>query len=128
MYFFSKRFLFKQSYSREELYDIIQKRIPTSDGRYYFQQSNNPNRTDDCLRSSFSNVKPINETRKFVDELKNYQFYVARPKHVFRIYLQSEDKQTHVCIIDPASNYSIVEFSKDFQRTSNIGKLNRIFL
>jgi len=125
-YFFSKRFRFNQTYSIEEIYDIIQKKISTSDNRYYFQQTNNSNQSDDSLRSTFSNVKPISGTKEFVEKLKSHQFYVQQQKHVFRVYLQSEDKQTHVCIVDPALNYSIVEFSKDFQRTSNIGKLNII--
>lgn len=128
IYFFSKIFRFKNIYSSEEIYDIIHKKVPTTDYRYYFQRQNNNNNNnnnyqiDDGLRSSFSNVKPINETRKFVEELEKNQFFVQRSKHVFRIYLKSADKQTHVCIVDPASNYSIVEFSKDFHRTSNIGK------
>jgi hypothetical protein len=124
-YFFSKRFRFNNynNYSIKEIHDIIQKKIPTSDNRYYYPPriNNNSNQSDDSLRSSFCNVKPISLSREFVEQLQGYQFHVKNQKHVFRIYLQSDDKQTHVCTVDPASNYSIVEFSKDFQRTSNIG-------
>lgn len=120
-YFFSKPFLFKQQYSINTLHDIIQKNIPLTDERYYFQPQR-PYPTDEYLRSSFNNVKPISESKEFVQELENFQFVVREPKHIFRIYLQSEDKQTHVCTVDPAAKYSIVEFSKDFQRNSNIGK------
>jgi hypothetical protein len=127
-YFFSRRFRFNKTYSIEEFYDIIHKKIPTSDDQYYFQQTNNHKQLDESLRSSFSNVKPISQPREFAEKLKKYEFCVQQHKHVFRIYLQSEGGQTHVCIIDPASNYSIVEFSKDFQRTSNIGKSNIIFV
>jgi hypothetical protein len=128
-YFFSRRFRFNQNYSIEEIHDVIEKKISTSNNQYYFPRTNNQNhnQSDESLRSSFSNVKPISQTREFVKELENHQFYVQQQKHVFRIYLQTEDKQTHVCIVDPALNYSIIEFSKDFQRTSNIGKLNIIF-
>jgi hypothetical protein len=125
MYFFSKCFRFNQKYSIEEIHGLIEKKISTSDNRYYFPRTNNYNQSDECLRSSFSNVKPISSPREFVEELEKYHFYVKQQKHVFRIYLQSDDKQTHVCVVDPASNYSIVEFSKDFQRTSNIGKLTQ---
>jgi hypothetical protein len=121
-YFFSKRFRFNRTYSIEEIHDIIEKKIPTSDNRYYFSGNNNPNQLDESLRSSFSIVKPISRPREFAEELRKFKFYVKQQKHVFKIYLQSEDKQTHICIIDPAANYSIVEFSKDFQRNSNIGK------
>ncbi len=124
LYFFSKRFRFNRSYSVEDIPDILQRKISISNDQYYFPRTNNSIQIDDGLRSAFCNVKPVNQSRKFVDELEKHQFYVKEQKHVYRIYLQSEDKQTHVCIIDPALNYSIIEFSKDFQRTSNIGKLN----
>ncbi|CAF2885518.1 unnamed protein product [Rotaria sp. Silwood2] len=120
-YFFSKRFRFNNKYSIEDIRNLIRKKIPTTDIRYYCSRTNNSNQSDESLRSSFSNVKPISQPREFVEKLEEYEFYVQQQKHVFRIYLQSDDKQTHVCTVDPALNYSIVEFSKDFQRTSNIG-------
>ena len=119
-YFFSKCFRFNQSYSMDEIHQLVEKNIPSTDNRYYVQRTY---RTDGFLRSSFSNVKPISKHQDFVHELETYQFYVKQQKHVFRVYLQSEDKQTHVCVVDPSANYSIIEFSKDFQRNSNIGKL-----
>ncbi|CAF4938319.1 unnamed protein product [Rotaria sp. Silwood1] len=120
LYFFSKRFRFNNTYTIEDIHNLIEKKISTNDKRYYYPQKNYSYQSDENLRSSFSNVKPINQTREFVEKLKEYKFYVQQQKHVYRIYLQSEDKQTHICTVDPASNYSIVEFSKDFQRTSNI--------
>lgn len=123
-YFFSKRFRFNKEYSIQEIRELIDKKIPTTETKYYFEPRNNINSTyqsDDTLRSSFCNIKPISRPRDFVKKLQDYKFCVKQQKHVFRLYLQSEDNQTHVCVVDPALNYSIVEFSKDFQRTSNIG-------
>ena len=122
LYYFSKRFRFNQTYSIEEIHDVTQKKISVSNKQYYYEQTNNSNQSDESLRSSFCNVKPISRPREFAEELEQYKFYIKQQKHVFRIYLQSDDKQTHICTVDPAANYSIVEFSKDFQRTSNIGK------
>jgi hypothetical protein len=122
LYYFSKRFRFNKKYSIEQIHDITEKKISVSNKQYYYEQTNNSNQSDESLRSSFSNVKPISRPREFAEELGKYKFYTKQQKHVFRIYLQSDDKQTHVCTVDPAANYSIVEFSKDFQRTSNIGK------
>jgi hypothetical protein len=122
LYFFSKRFRFKNRYAIEDIRDVLSRKIPITDDLFYYPQTNDSYQIDDGLRSSFCNVKPVNQSQKFADELEKHQFYVKEQKYVYRIYLQSEDKQTHVCIIDPASNYSIIEFSKDFQRTSNIGK------
>jgi len=122
LYYFSKRFRFNKQYSIEEIHDITEKKIPVSNKQYYYVQTDNFKQSDETLRSSFSNVKPISQPREFAEELEKYKFYTKQQKHVFRIYLQSDDKQTHVCTVDPAANYSIVEFSKDFQRTSNIGK------
>ncbi|CAF0765697.1 unnamed protein product [Rotaria sordida] len=119
-YFFSRRFRFNYKYSIEQIYNLIQKKIPTTDNQYYYQSIHDSKQSDNSLRSSFCNVKPISQTRKFVEKLEGYQYYVQQQKHVFRIYLQSDDNQTHVCIVDPSLHYSIIEFSKDFQRTSNI--------
>lgn len=121
LYFLSRRFRFDRNYTLDLIQDALQKKIPLSDEEFYYPPRPNTNsRSDDTLRSSFCNVKPINQPEKFVKELDKHQFKVKDEKFVFRVYLQSDDRQTHVCIIDPKSNYSIVEFSKDFQRTSNI--------
>ncbi|UJR31700.1 hypothetical protein I4U23_019180 [Adineta vaga] len=119
LYFFSKRFRFHRQYAIETLHDLMEKKISTSDQRYYREQ-NNSYHSDESLRSSFCNIKPVSDTKKLAQELHEYKFHIKQQKYVFRIYLQSDDKQTHVCIVDPTANYSIVEFSKDFQRTSNI--------
>ena len=121
LYFSSRRFRFDQKYTLYDIQEALQRKILLSDEQFYYPPRPNTNsRSDDTLRSSFCNVKPINRSEKFVKELGEHEFIVKDEKFVFRLYLQSEDKQTHVCIIDPKSNYSIVEFSKDFQRTSNI--------
>ncbi|CAF3328892.1 unnamed protein product [Rotaria socialis] len=120
-YFFSKRFRFNNMYSINEIQDLIKKKIPTTNGKYYYlPRENYPNQRDDTLRSAFCNVKPISQPREFVEKLEKFSFKVNQQKHVYRVYLQTDDHQTHICTIDPALNYSIVEFSKDFQRTSNI--------
>ena len=121
LYFFSRRFMFKQYYTMDTIRDVLQKKIPLSNDQYYFPPRANANpSSDDTLRSSFCTVKPINKSEKFVEELREHQFIVKEQKYIFRLYLQSDDKQTHVCVIDPTANYSIIEFTKDFQRTSNI--------
>ena len=128
VYFFSKRFRFNHQYTNQEINDVIQKKISLSNDRYYYYYStmNKLKQSDDSLRTSFCNIKPISQIREFVKKLKEYHFYFLQQKHIFRIYLQSDDNQIHVCTVDPALNYSIVEFSKDFHRTSNIGKLKTI--
>lgn len=118
-YFFSKAFRFNLKYSINEVHEAMQKTIPLTDERYYFP-ARREYHTEEYLRSSFNNVKPISQPEDFVRELENFKFFVREAKHIFRIYLQSDDKQTHVCTVDPSANYSIVEFSKDFQRNSNI--------
>lgn len=121
LYFYSRRFMFKQSYTMDTIRDVLQRKIPLSNEQFYFPPRPNAKpSSDDTLRSSFCTVKPINKSEKFVDELRNHEFIVKEQKYVFRLYLQSDDKQTHVCVIDPTANYSIIEYTKDFQRTSNI--------
>ena len=121
-YFFSKRFRFGRKYTIEEMHDLLGGMIPLSDEQFYFPPRTDPSPYDHTLRSSFANIKPISRTDKFVEKLNECGFHVKTQKYLFRIYLQSDDKQRHVCTIDPGLNYSIVEFSKDLQRTSNIGK------
>ncbi|CAF0738436.1 unnamed protein product [Adineta steineri] len=120
LYYYSKRFRFDNNYSIEEIHSITEKKIPLTNTHYYYNARNSSYPSDDTLRSSFCNIKPISRPNEFVKELENCDFHIQQCKHVFRIYLQSDDKQTHVCIVDPAANYAIVEFSKDFQRLSNI--------
>ncbi|CAF1010321.1 unnamed protein product [Didymodactylos carnosus] len=72
------------------------------------------------LRSSFANVKPISDTKHFVQLLKENEFEFSTVKHTFRLYLQSSDKVSHVAVVDPQMKYSITELSRDFQRLSNI--------
>ncbi|CAF3888433.1 unnamed protein product, partial [Adineta steineri] len=120
LYYYSKRFRFDNNYSIEEIHSITEKKIPLTNTHYYYNARNTGYPSDDTLRSSFCNIKPISRPNEFVKELENCDFHIQQCKHVFRIYLQSDDKQTHVCIVDPAANYAIVEFSKDFQRLSNI--------
>ncbi|CAF0754605.1 unnamed protein product [Adineta ricciae] len=119
-YFFSKHFRFNGEYSIDVLRDLLEKKILSSDRNYYYEQTNTNYHSDETLRSAFCNVKPISHSKDFAEKLYNHKFYLGEQKHLFRIYLKSNENQTHVCVVDPASSYSIVEFSKDFQRTSNI--------
>ena len=123
LYYLSERFRFNRTISFDYFLDLLQRKIPSSDIRFYYESKNSAHQqTDVHLRSSFSNVKPIDQQHKFAEELHKYQFHVKEQKHFFRMYLKSDDKRTHVCTIDPAKNYSIVELSEDFQRTCNIGE------
>ncbi|CAF1000377.1 unnamed protein product, partial [Adineta ricciae] len=119
-YCFSKRFRFNGKCSIEVLRDLLEKKILSSDRNYYHEETNSNYHSDETLRSAFCNIKPISRPKDFAEILYNSKFYLGEQKHVFRIYLKSNKNQTHVCVVDPADNYSIVEFSKDFQRTSNI--------
>lgn len=121
-YFYSKRFRFNKTYQIDTIPRLLSRSIRLEDSNFYYPPRDERSGNEDFLRSAFANMKPISEHEKFVEELSKYQFHVKRPKHVFRIYFQTEDQQQHVFTVDPEFNYSIVEFSKDFQRISNIGK------
>lgn len=123
-YYFSKRFRFRKKYTIEEIHDILHGTVPLTDENVYFPPRDGPNPKDHTLRSSFANVKPISQPEKFVEKLNQCGFHVKTRKYLFRVYLQSEGRQRHVCTVDPDLNYSIVEFSKDLQRMSNIGEFN----
>ena len=122
VYFYSPRFRFRKTHSLNEIAQLLQGDIPVENEFYYITPRSGQYLPSFPLRKNFAEVKTVDQTSLFAERLSQFGFRVVGTKHLFRMYLTSEDKARHNLVIDPSFNYSITELSENLKQFFNIGK------
>lgn len=122
VHYTSNIFKFRRKIKICELEQLVSGAIPISNTTFYHEFDRGRPFQSTHLKSSFETIKPIDDNRIFANELASHKFHLTEPKFTFRIYLQTEDKVTYICTVEPDKKYSITEIVSDRTKLFHVGE------